>query len=109
MELPAQPIAELRLRLLGKFSLSGAGQEIVVPGLRSRALLAFLACNAGKPYMREKLLGLLWAGRFEEQARQSLRQVLSALRRLLGSDLIETDRNEVRLTETFPSDVSRFV
>jgi TolB-like protein/DNA-binding SARP family transcriptional activator len=109
MQLPVQFSAELRLRLLGTFSLSSGGQEIVVPGLRPRALLAFLACNAGKTYVREKLVGLLWGERFEEQARQSLRQVLTALRKIVGSDLVDTDRGEVGLKHTFPSDVSRFL
>jgi TolB-like protein/tetratricopeptide (TPR) repeat protein len=109
MQLPAQSHADLRLRLLGTFSLSSAGQEIVVPGLRSRALLAFLACNAEKTYTREKLVGLLWGERFEEQARQSLRQTLTALRKIVSSDLIDTDRSDVGLKETFSSDVGRFL
>jgi TolB-like protein/DNA-binding SARP family transcriptional activator len=105
----AESHAELKLRLLGTFSLSSAGQDIAVPGLRSRALLAFLACNAGKTYAREKLAGLLWSERFEEQARQSLRQTLTVLRKAIGSDLIDTDRGDVGLKETFSSDVSRFL
>ena len=109
MQLPVQSSAELRLRLLGTFSLGSGGQEIVVPGLRPRALLAFLACNAGRSYTREKLVGLLWGERFEEQARQSLRQVLTALRKIIGSDLVDTDSGDVGLKETFPSDVSRFL
>ncbi len=108
MQLPAQARAEPSLRLLGRFSLSTAGREIALPGSRSRALLAFLACNAGKPYAREKLVGLLWGDRFEKQARQSLRQALSALRKILGPNVIDTDRDQVRLKESFSSDVSRF-
>jgi TolB-like protein len=105
----AQSHAELRLRLLGAFSLSSAGQDIAVPGLRTRGLLAFLACNAGKTYAREKLTGLLWSERFEEQARQSLRQTLTTLRKIVGSDLIDTDRGGVGLKDTLSSDVSRFL
>jgi hypothetical protein len=30
-----------------------------MPGLKPRALLAFLACSAGKPQSRDKLIGLL--------------------------------------------------
>src|SRR3546814_1835090 len=71
MERPAHLTAEQNLRLLGRFSLACADREIALPGVRSRALLAFLACNAGKPYPREKLAGLFWGGRFEVQARQS--------------------------------------
>src|SRR3546814_15508622 len=88
MERPAHLTAEQNLRLLGRFSLACADREIALPGVRSRALLAFLACNAGKPYPREKLAGLFWGGRFEVQARQSLRQALSALRKQLGPEEI---------------------
>jgi TolB-like protein/Tfp pilus assembly protein PilF len=106
--LSAGAIAEPRLRLLGNFSLVRAGQEVVVTGLRPRALLAFLACNAGKSHSREKLVGLLWGERSEEQARQSLRQALSALRRTLAPDLVDADRNKVRIKATYASDVSQF-
>ncbi|HET6220926.1 MAG TPA: hypothetical protein VFE11_02125, partial [Dongiaceae bacterium] len=74
--MPRGSNADLRLRVFGEFSLSNAGQGLPVPGLRSRALLAFLACNADRPQSRDKLAGLLWSERFDEQARQSLRQTL---------------------------------
>lgn len=109
MERPAHPTAELKLRLLGRFSLACADREIALPGMRSRALLAFLACNAGKPYPREKLVGLFWGERFEVQARQSLRQALSTLRKKLGPEVVDADRGQVRLAESYPSDVSRFL
>jgi len=106
---PVQSNSDLRLRLLGKFSLRSVDREIVVPGLRSRALLAFLACNTGRPQPRDKLVGLLWGERFEEQARQSLRQTLAALRRMLGREVIETDRNAIQLDAAFRSDVAEFL
>jgi adenylate cyclase len=101
--------ADLELRLLGRFSLRRGDQPIALHGQRPRALLAFLACSAGTPYARERLLGLLWGDRFEEQARQSLRQTLSALRKVLGPAVIDADRDQVRLKESFASDVSRFL
>lgn len=109
MQQPAPASAELKLHLLGRFSLARADREIALPGMRSRALLAFLACNAGRPFTREILVGLLWGERFEDQARQSLRQVLSTLRKTLGPDAIDADRDRVRLKEFFFSDVSRFM
>ena len=97
------------LRLLGRFSLRSAGREIAVPSGRVRALLAFLSCNLGRPYTREKLVGLLWADHSEEQARQSLRQALSKLRRSLGPNLIDADRSEVRMKEELDCDVIQFL
>src|SRR5215469_88004 len=98
----------LRLRILGKFALMSGEGEIVLSGLKPRALLAFLACNAGKPQSRDKLIGLLWGERFEEQARQSLRHALSALRKTLGPEILDADRDQVRLSRVFGSDVARF-
>ncbi len=99
---------DFRLRLLGTFALSSGGSEIIVPGLKPRALLAYLACNAGIPQSRDRLIGLLWGERFEEQARQSLRHALSALRGVLGAKVVDTDRDLVQLERTFPSDVVQF-
>src|SRR5215472_9488771 len=104
----AQSSTGLRLRILGKFALMSGEEEVVMSGVKPRALLAFLACNAGKPQSRDKLIGLLWGERFEEQARQSLRHALSALRKTLGSELLDADRDQVRLSAAFGSDVAQF-
>jgi len=105
----ARPDASLDLSLLGGFSLCRAGQPITVPAGKMRAVLAFLACNAKGPIAREKLVGLLWCDRSEEQARQSFRQVLSMLRRILGSEAIVTNRDEIGLDETIACDVVQFL
>ncbi|MCH7551304.1 MAG: winged helix-turn-helix domain-containing protein [Proteobacteria bacterium] len=47
-------------------------------------MLAYLALNAGQPQSRDKLAALLWGERFDEQARQSLRQGISKLRKALA-------------------------
>lgn len=105
----ARPDANLDLSLLGGFSLCRAGQTITVPAGKMRAVLAFLACNAKGPIAREKLVGLLWCERSEEQARQSFRQVLSMLRRILGSEAIVTNGDEIGLDETIACDVVQFL
>ncbi|MEX2200560.1 MAG: BTAD domain-containing putative transcriptional regulator [Dongiaceae bacterium] len=75
----------MRLTLLGEPQLADAdGAEIAVPSRKSLALLAFLAAARGQSAGREKLMGLLWGDRFDQQARQSLRQTLYSLRKLLG-------------------------
>jgi TolB-like protein/two-component SAPR family response regulator len=107
--MPRGSNAALRLRVLGEFSLGTDGKDVAVPGQRCRALLAFLACHPGKPQSREKLAALLWGERFDEQARQSLRQALAALRRILGDAVVAADRNEVELRNGFSSDVGEFL
>ena len=96
------------LRVFGKFSLCRDDREIAVAGLKTRALLAYLACQAGKPQSRDRLIGLLWGDRFETQARQSLRHTLSELRKVLGVDALEVDRDLVCLTSAFQSDIAQF-
>src|SRR5262249_5353292 len=75
----------LQARLLGGFELrSSHGRDAAPLGRRGRALLACLALSPGKPWSREKVMGLLWSDRGEEQARASLRQALAELRRAFG-------------------------
>ena len=74
-------MASLRLILLGGFQVRGAGQEIDVAGRKERALLAVLAMPAGEPRSRDKLAGLLWSDRADNQARDSLKQAIFKLRK----------------------------
>ncbi|MEX0810057.1 MAG: BTAD domain-containing putative transcriptional regulator [Dongiaceae bacterium] len=78
-------MSALTLTLLGEPQLADAdGADIPVPSRKSLALLAYLAASRGQSASREKLMGLLWGDRFDQQARQSLRQTLYSLRKLLG-------------------------
>jgi TolB-like protein/DNA-binding SARP family transcriptional activator len=98
-----------RLQVLGGFRLSSADGEIVVPGAKERALLAYLAVTHPKVHRREALRELLWASRFEAQGRQSLRQALYRLRKLLGSEVIVTNDAEVSLDgQLIASDIGEF-
>jgi DNA-binding SARP family transcriptional activator len=74
------------LQLLGGFALRRAGELIDLPHRKDRLLLAFLCLQSARPVSRDKLAGLLWADRAEEQARGSLRQSLAALRGAFGED-----------------------
>lgn len=73
-----------RLALLGAFSLTNGSGEIEITAKKSRALLAILALSPNQQATRERLCGLLWSDRGEEQARGSLRQALAVLRKELG-------------------------
>ena len=53
---------------------------------KSRALLAYLAVERGRPHRRESLAALLWPDQNDERARQSLRQALSHLKQAIGGD-----------------------
>ena len=90
-----------KLNLLGDFSLFAPdGQRIGLPGRKHQALLAYLSLSSNKTVSRERLLGLLWGSRSEDQARASLRGVLSEIRRSLQSyddSPIDTDRSNIYL------------
>ncbi len=78
-------MAALHLQLLGRFDARDEhGTSIPVPTRKAEALLAYLALPAGRWHSREHLAGLLWSRSGEEQARISLRQTLSTLRRVLA-------------------------
>lgn len=88
-------MAAIQLMLLGPpLVLDGSGKEISLPGKKARALLAYLALNGSTPQSRERLATLLWGSRFDDQARQSLRQCLSRLRRVLDGYAAGTLRTE---------------
>jgi TolB-like protein/DNA-binding SARP family transcriptional activator len=74
----------LQLQLLGPMCVHINSGEAFLAARKSRALLAYLALKRGAPVPRQTLLGLLWGSRSEDQARASLRQTLSALRKELG-------------------------
>lgn len=75
----------LRISLFGAFRVSDlADRPLKVRARKNRALLAVLATAPGKRHAREWLAELLWENHAEEQARASLRQALSTLRRDLG-------------------------
>ena len=86
-----------RVRLLGQFELRGPLGAISLPGSKLAAILAYLALS-GKPVPREHLASVFWGSRFEEQARQSLRQALVRLRKVLGHAALISSEHSVELS-----------
>jgi DNA-binding SARP family transcriptional activator/class 3 adenylate cyclase len=83
----------MRLRLLGAFHLETEdGSVISLPTKKTKALLAYLACFPGQPLTRSKLSSLFWEESAPPQARDALRQTLSALRKALSPHHIQTLR-----------------
>lgn len=94
-------LAPARLTLFGEFALAGPdGRAVALPNRRARALLAILALAPGQSLARETITGLLWPGRFEAQARASLRQCLLELGKILdthGCTILSVARDAVAL------------
>jgi DNA-binding SARP family transcriptional activator/TolB-like protein/Tfp pilus assembly protein PilF len=83
-------LGELKLTEVGGALLPGRRKELV--------LLAFLLRRGPRAVLRDELATLLWGERDEEKARQSLRQSLHQLRRVLG-EVIEITPDQVRIAE----------
>lgn len=78
-------MALLQLELLGDFRMrSESGALINISAKKSQAMLAYLAVRPSQLVSRDKMAGLLWSSTATEQARQSLRQTLSSLRKELA-------------------------
>ena len=78
-------MAALDINLLGGFEARhGSGEALLLKGRKTQALVAYLALAPGGKRTRDELVALLWGDRGEQQARSSLRQSLSELRKALG-------------------------
>lgn len=99
-------MAHLEITLLGTFQARLDGE--LLTGFRSdktRALLAYLAVEAGRPHRRDWLAALLWGDYDDRSARRSLSSALANLRQLLvpladpaqASPVLESDRYDIRL------------
>lgn len=88
--------ARIRVRLLGGFALEARSGPLRLPTRKTEAVFAYLAFCAGTPVRRDELVHLFWADRQSEQARNSLRQALTAIRHALqpvaADDLLQSDR-----------------
>lgn len=90
--------AASRIAVFGPCRFMNAhGDEIDITNRRARALLGMLALTPGEGMDRDAVSKLLWPGRFEAQARASLRQCLLDLGRVLAPDTLETDRQRVAI------------
>src|SRR5512132_3547962 len=90
----------LRISTFGRLALDDETGPVggVGSGRPSLATLALLAASGDQGVPRERLLSLLWPESAPERARNSLKQLLSALRRLVpesaipGTTILRLDR-----------------
>ena len=102
------PPACLTLCLTGPFrAIDATGLPLQGLSRRAQALLAYLSQQPAMRAERGLLADLLWSDRSEDQARGSLRQELSVLRKALPDGLLSADRQSVWLdTAGIASDLS---
>ncbi|MFN2231899.1 MAG: BTAD domain-containing putative transcriptional regulator, partial [Anaerolineae bacterium] len=78
-------MARLEISLLGPFGITLDGDPATgFVSDKVRALLAYLAVEGEQPQRRETLAGLLWGEYPDRSARDSLRNALANLRRVIG-------------------------
>jgi len=93
-------MSTLRLELLGDLQIRAAnGALAVISAKKAQALLAYLGVKPTQRVSREKIAALLWSSTGPDQARQSLRQTLSMLRKelttILGDPRALIDENDL--------------
>jgi len=91
----------IKIYLLGGFRISNMqGVDITPKAVKARCILAILVLSENAEIARDKLTQLLWSRHAQEQARTSLRQSLSLLRRTFkhdAPDIFTADRYKVYL------------
>src|SRR5215210_6386775 len=78
----------VRLQTLGRIELDAPGLPALSSRRKELVLLTYLARLSPRSFSRAQAAALLWEDRDERLARQSLRQALLELRRVLGDGLV---------------------
>jgi DNA-binding SARP family transcriptional activator/tetratricopeptide (TPR) repeat protein len=86
----AHDVTNLEFRILGPLEVRDGGRRLGVDRPRDRALLAALLLRAGEVVSIDRLVDDLWGEQPPRTARAALHNGISALRRLLGPDVLLT-------------------
>ena len=99
----------MEIRLLGPLEIRDADGVISLPRRQQRALLAALALRAGEVVSTDRLVADLWGESAPASATGSLQNTVSALRKLIGRDVLVTQAPGYRLAvPRHDVDVNRF-
>ncbi len=87
-----------RIQLCGRLAVELSGRDLTsrIPGGQARVLFTYLALNRTLPSHRDELIEALWPWRAPQGADGSLSALLSRLRAVVGSEVLE-GRTEIRL------------
>ena len=78
----------MEIRLFGPLEVRAGGEELVLKRRQQRSLLAVLALRAGEVVSTDRLIEDLWGGSAPRSALGSLQNTVSALRGVLGTDVV---------------------
>jgi DNA-binding SARP family transcriptional activator len=95
--------------ILGGANLTRDGRAIELDTRKGIALLAYLLLTK-RTHQRDALAAFFWPEADQVSARGALRRTLSSLRKAIGEDLLETNRETVKLVvdDRFYCDASHF-
>ncbi len=82
----------IEVNLLGPFEVRVSGSPIDVPGVRTRAVLARLALDAGSVVPVDQLIDDVWGAAAPANALNALQVRVSQLRQVLGRDVVRATR-----------------
>jgi DNA-binding SARP family transcriptional activator len=98
-----------RFRILGPLEVSDETGVLLLGGLKQRAVLALLLLEAGRVVSVDRMIDALWGEQPPRTAATSLQNFISALRKSLGPDVLETRSPGYRLNvKTGDLDLERF-
>ena len=80
----------MEFRILGPLEVDSGGKALDLGGAKQRSLLAVLLLHANQVVSRDRLVEALWEGTPPTTANKALQVHVSALRKLLGADRLET-------------------
>ena len=80
----------LEFRILGPLEVSTETGHVALGGPKQRGLLAILVLEAGRVVPTDRLVDLLWGEVAPRTATASLQNAVGRLRRVLGSEVLET-------------------
>jgi DNA-binding SARP family transcriptional activator len=83
-------MAAVEIRLLGPLEVGVSGRRLELRRQKQRALLALLALRAGEVVSTDRLVEELWSGAPPKAAVGSLQNLVSELRKVLGTELLVT-------------------
>ncbi|MEJ2510834.1 MAG: tetratricopeptide repeat protein [Anaerolineales bacterium] len=93
--------SELCIYLLGSFKIRLGTKHLELPTRKAELLLAYLILNPGE-HSREKLAALLWGDSSTTDSRNSLRNALALVNKIIGPGLFIADRQTVELNPDYP-------
>jgi DNA-binding SARP family transcriptional activator len=88
---------DIEFRVLGPLDVLVEGRALELKRRKQRSLLALLLLNTGEVVSTDKLIEELWAGEPPKAAVGSLQNLVSALRKQLGAETVETQAPGYRL------------